>query len=81
MTIDKDVLYAKLRSSEDVRVTFTKVDGSERIMLCTLNESKIPESKRPKTEASSSSTGSTVRVFDTEIGEWRSFRLDSVVSY
>jgi hypothetical protein len=64
-----------------VRVTFTKKDGSERKMLCTLSESKIPTDKRPKSVSQNetpSASGSAVRVFDTELGEWRSFRWDSV---
>lgn len=62
-------------------VTFTKKDGSERNMQCTLTESKIPADKRPKgtNESETASTvGSAVRVFDTEKQEWRSFRWDSV---
>jgi len=65
-----------------VRITFTKKDGSERKMDCTLIEAKIPADKRPKGTSESedsSTTGSAVRVFDTEIGEWRSFRWDSVI--
>jgi hypothetical protein len=68
-----------LKSS--VCVTFTKKDGSERKMQCTLIEGRIPTDKRPKgiNESENSSTaGSAVRVFDTEVGEWRSFRWDSV---
>jgi len=64
-----------------VCVTFTKKDGSERKMQCTLIESKIPTDKRPKGTSESENTsivGSAVRVFDTEVGEWRSFRWDSV---
>jgi hypothetical protein len=63
-------------------VTFTKKDGSERKMQCTLIESKIPADKRPKGTSESENTstvGSAVRVFDTEVGEWRSFRWDSVI--
>ena len=64
-----------------VRVTFTKKDGSERKMQCTLIENKIPTDKRPKgtnESENTSTTGSAVRVFDTEKQEWRSFRWDSV---
>ena len=63
-------------------VTFTKKDGSERKMQCTLIESEIPADKRPKGTSESENTstvGSAVRVFDTEVGEWRSFRWDSVI--
>ena len=63
---------------QGVRVTFTKKDGSERKMLCTLIEGNIPADKRPNTETASQTLGSAVRVFDTEVSEWRSFRWDSV---
>jgi hypothetical protein len=77
----RESVFQKLRT-DIVNVCFTKADGSERKMLCTLVESKIPEDKRPKnTETQSGSTaGSSVRVFDTEKQEWRSFRFESVIS-
>jgi len=65
---------------KDLCITFTKKDGSERAMRCTLVENLIPKDKQPKTEgAASTSAGSAVRVFDTEKSEWRSFRWDSVI--
>ncbi len=64
---------------KDLCIVFTKKDGTEREMRCTLVESKIPTDKQPKTQSEGSQTaGSTVRVFDTEKQEWRSFRWDSV---
>jgi len=64
---------------KDLCVTFTKKDGTERAMRCTLVEGRIPADKIPKTATEgSTSAGSAVRVFDTEKSEWRSFRWDSV---
>lgn len=63
---------------QGVRVTFTKKDGTNREMLCTLAERNIPTDKQPKTETASQTSGSAVRVFDIEKSEWRSFRWDSV---
>ena len=69
---------------KDLRITFTKKDGTERTMRPTLIESRIPMDKQPKTsvgveEATASQTsGSAIRVFDTEVQEWRSFRWDSI---
>jgi hypothetical protein len=78
----KNWTYGLLRDPqvENLCITFTKKDGTERKMFCTLAESKIPSDKLPKseTEATSQITGSAVRVFDTELSEWRSFRWDSV---
>ena len=63
---------------KDLRITFTKKDGSDREMQCTLIEERIPADKRPKESQSSSAGGSALRVFDTEKQEWRSFRWDSI---
>lgn len=63
----------------DLCITFTKKDGTERQMRATLAESRIPTDKQPKSEGATSQTsGSALRVFDTEIQEWRSFRWDSI---
>jgi hypothetical protein len=68
-----------LLNERDVRVMFTKKDGTEREMLCTLAESKIPEDQKPKTEGGNFSDEAQ-RVFDLEKQEWRSFRWDSVIN-
>lgn len=63
---------------KDLCITFTKKDGSERKIRATLVESKIPMEKQPKTPTGSQTSTEAIRVFDTEIAEWRSFRWDSV---
>ena len=79
--ITNDILQ-KLRTGETT-VRFTKVDGSERTMRCTLQEGKIPADKRPKNAEpqTGSTAGSAIRAFDLDKGEWRSFRVTSVISY
>jgi hypothetical protein len=80
----KDQVRKLLHDSKDLRIVFTKKDGTDREMSCTLNESKIPSEKQPKSEGAESTTsGSALRVFDTQKQEWRSFRWESVkeVSY
>ena len=79
----KTKVRSLLHDSESVCIVFTKKDGTEREMFCTLSESKIPAEKQPKSQASDSETvkngdGSAIRVFDTIKQEWRSFRWDSV---
>ena len=75
----KNQVRELLHDSKDLRIVFTKKDGTDREMFCTLNESKIPTEKQPKSEGTESTTaGSALRVFDTEKQEWRSFRWDSV---
>lgn len=74
----KEVFLETLRKHE-LRVEFTKADGSNRVMFCTLKESVIPDAFRPKSEKPSNND-EVVRVFDTEFQGWRSFRVDSVNS-
>lgn len=79
-----------LLTNSEINVTFTKADGTDRDMLCTLDHSRIPvkpvvpttstapvdgivrESKKPRKEPDPHS----IRVFDMEKQEWRSFRFD-----
>jgi hypothetical protein len=61
-----------------VLVSFTKQDGSERDMLCTLIEAKIPEDQRPKGEKETIKNDDAIRVFDIEKQGWRSFRWDTI---
>ena len=65
------------------RVVFKKVNGEERDMVCTLREDAIPASSsdnntEPKTNGYSDTA---IRVIDVNKGEWRAFRVDSVVSF
>jgi hypothetical protein len=68
--------------TKNLCVVFTKKDGTERELFCTLSESRIPSDKQPKTpEAGTTArpfSDDAIRVFDTEKQEWRSFRWDSV---
>lgn len=60
-------------------VNFTKVDGSQRRMRCTLKDSYLPETYRGKDQSVKESVP-TLRVFDLDLNEWRSFRVESVTS-
>jgi hypothetical protein len=62
-------------------VTFTKVDGTERTMPCTLDPSQLPtveitEDKKVPRKLNPE----TMRVFVTDIQQWRSFRIENVIS-
>jgi len=65
-------------STDTVTVTFTKKDGTERVMNCTTNPDVVPkvEIKEGATPRKVSET--TMRVFDTDIKEWRSFTTKSI---
>jgi len=60
-----------------VDVTFTKKDGTERTMKCTLMEElMLPYDK--KTDRVKEESKETLAVYDLEKESWRSFRLDSI---
>jgi len=57
-------------NTKDLCVVFTKKDGTERELFCTLDESRIPSAKLPKVQESGSVvrnfSDESARVFDTE---------------
>jgi|LWDU01.1.fsa_nt_gi hypothetical protein len=61
-----------------LKVTFTKKNGDERLMVCTLSNlltkhtNQIMKEAIPKNEE-------VLPVWDVENNAWRSFRLDSVI--
>lgn len=57
-------------------VTFTKKDGTERVMRCTRSPAQIPEDQQPKNGTNDSET--SLRVFDLDKNEWRSFIVENV---
>lgn len=80
MIINTEKLLKTLKTSL-VRVEFRKINGEIRIMYCTLDPHSIPLDKRPKSIKEELKENNAITVFDTYIGEWRSFRKDSVISY
>lgn len=68
-------------NQQSATVTFTKVDGTERVMKCTLEAKDLPpivplaEGKTPRKESTSTKA---LRVFDLEKKEWRSFTIKNV---
>lgn len=77
----KDPVEAALNEGLTLSVVFTKVDGTERTMLCTKNSQHIPEEKMPTQSDHSGNLSNIMRVYDIENQDWRSFRLESVKSY
>ena len=62
-----------------VTVKFTKKDGTERDMKCTLQESYISPYEK-KTDREKVVNENNISVWDVESQGWRSFRVDSVIS-
>jgi ABC-type uncharacterized transport system ATPase subunit len=80
---NRDEMLTRLRDSA-VNLSFEKVkDGQIREMTATLNMGMIPEDKMPKGGTVDQSVGGneTLRVFDVDIQEWRSFRIDKLLSF
>lgn len=64
------------------KVTFTKTNGEERIMYCTLNESMIPKSEETSEAKRTKKENPDVQpVYDVKAAGWRSFRWDSVKEF
>jgi hypothetical protein len=63
-------------------VVFTKADGTERTMRCTLLAEYLPVPAGPQllTESTRKENDNVLSVWDVENGGWRSFRLDSIKS-
>lgn len=60
-------------------VKFTKVDGSERTLRCTLRSDILPPA--PITEgAKRKSSPDTISAWDTENSGWRSFKISNIIS-
>lgn len=67
-----------LLSNKSAVVVFDKIDGSERVMTCTLDPTIIPaspvvEGKEPKKRSES-----VLAVYDVNAKGWRSFKIKSV---
>ena len=62
-------------------VTFTKVDGAERIMDCTLKSDLLPPPKELNEFPVRKVNESIVSAWDVKADGWRSFRVDSVTGF
>lgn len=77
-----------LLQKQAITVTFVKADGSVRNMRCTLNWDFIPTDKQPgaitdihgaiaeSKPSKKAPDPHTLRVFDVDVMEWRSFRFE-----
>ena len=76
----RNILNDFFKQHKELVVEFTKVDGTLRSMPCTLHPDLLPvavvtegkKKKEPKPEVMS--------VYCTDKNEWRSFRVDNVIS-
>lgn len=71
-TLPRDKLITVLRNW-DATIVFTKVDGTERTMKCTLREDVIGEGDMQPADS-----GDVIHVWDIEKDAWRSIRFSSI---
>lgn len=77
MIFTRENITELLRSSV-VTVIFTKVNGEERTMKCTLLGEYVPNAATNGRVLLTENTGNNISVWDVEANGWRSFRVDSV---
>lgn len=61
-----------------VTVTFTKKDGTERVMKCTLDPKELPPQLVNESKSERKKSDNTIAVYDLEAKGWRSFTIKSV---
>jgi WYL_2, Sm-like SH3 beta-barrel fold len=76
-----DLFKSMLRNGTYL-VKFTKKDGTERTLICTLDPALLP----PKTEVAEGAepkarkeNENIIRVYVTDIKEWRSFNINNLI--
>lgn len=82
MIFTKETIASMLRDSV-VTVTFTKVDGTERVMKCTLMSEYVPVNQNSASNQvllQETGNDNNISVWDVEAKGWRSFRISSVKS-
>ena len=63
-----------------VQVTFTKVDGTERTMKCTLNPELLPLEVITENKKERKKPRGSIAVYEVDLQAWRSFRTADVKS-
>ncbi len=78
-TYTKDEISSVLHKGV-ATVSFKKIDGSTRIMECTLNTVLLEDVDMPKkkTDRVKKSNKDVLSVWDTNAAGWRSFRIKNV---
>jgi len=70
----------ELLKNESVDVVFTKVNGEERIMRCTLQEAHLPPITVTDASKAKKPNDTALTVFDMHLKAWRSFRWANLIS-
>lgn len=76
---DKFIKWATyVLHSNEVNVTFTKKDGTERDMRCTLKPELLPKVEITEGKKARKKSETSIAVYDLEVQGWRSFNWRSV---
>jgi len=71
-------LHGVLKVTENVSVTFTKQDGTERVMNCTLHEDLLPKVEVKENTTPRKKSDTSLAVFDLDNQGWRSFTIRNI---
>lgn len=79
--LERHMWLQNLLKQGTYQITFTKLDGSTRVMPCTLKSELLPDRliSESETRKPRSLNVETISAFATDIQEWRSFRVMNVV--
>jgi hypothetical protein len=81
MTYKQETIVEELHKGV-CTVVFTKTDGTNRTMKCTLNPTYAPSMPEFINEDNGKARSiDAVAVWDTDVNGWRSFRLDSILEF
>lgn len=74
----KEWIVGLLCNGNPITITFTKKDGTPRIMRCTRNQSLISVENQPSSESTRKASTTSVAAFDLDKNEWRSFLPENI---
>ena len=81
--MDRNVIQQALKENV-VEVTFTKINGDERVMSCTLNSKLLPPATKDATMSQKKIrelNEEVLSVWDVNAQGWRSFRVANVTRW
>lgn len=78
--ITKDKIKDLLKQNV-VKISFTKTDGADRTMLCTLKSDLLPVVETKEVTKKKAENENVLSVWDIEKDAFRSFRLNALKSY
>ena len=80
LTADQRNAWLRAALKQDLSITFTKVDGTQRTMHCTLRDEALPARALVENHQTRPYKPETLSVWCLDKNEWRSFRVMNVTS-